>query len=144
MVKLIYGEETTCPPPSPSTENELYGVGWIATRKNGVCVLDSAWGGHGGGSLEFEIDEADFERLKADHGLYKEIFDTYNSPIHGDGWWADRNPDLRYVRVQRDRGYDKTGDFHITEEEFVALRADHSLFKGLYDKYYDTIKSPFD
>lgn len=144
MVKLIYGEEQVAPPRRASTENELYGEDWVAERKDGKCILDCSWGGHGGGSLIFEIDEVDFERLKADHALYKEICDRYSSPIHGDGWWADRNPDLRYVRLQPRHGFDKLGDFHITEEEFVALRKDHSLFKTLHAKYYDTIKSTWD
>jgi hypothetical protein len=131
------------PPRRESTENELYGEGWNAWRKDGKSMLGSHWGGHGGGSIEFEIDDADFERLKTDFSLYDEIYRSY-SLIHGDGWWADRNPGLRYVRVQPGPRVTRAGDFHITEEEFMALRKDHSLYQSLYDKYYDTIKSTFE
>jgi hypothetical protein len=77
MVKLIIGEEIVPPACPQSTENRLYGDGWIAERKDGRCVLDSLWGGHGGGSIVFEIDETDFERLKADFSLYREIYNAF-------------------------------------------------------------------
>jgi hypothetical protein len=140
MVTIIYGEKQVAPPRPKSTENELYGPGWNATRTDGKCILESAWGGHGGGSIIFEIDEADFELLKSDFSQWSGIYDRY-SLIHGEGWWADRNPDLRYVRVQPNKGFDRVGDFHITEEEFLILRKDHSFFKELYKKYYSSIKN---
>jgi hypothetical protein len=136
---------TVIPPPRPkSTENELYGDGWVAERTDSKCILDSMWGGHGGGSIIFEIDDADFELLKSDLSTaegshWATIYKKY-SYISGDSWWADRTPDYRYVRVQPELYPERYGDFHITEEEFVALRKNGNLFPDLYKKYYDAIK----
>jgi hypothetical protein len=140
VVKIIYGEKQVAPPRPASTENKLYGEGWNALRAEGKCTLDSAWGGHGGGSITFEIDEADFELLRADFSKWREVYDKY-SLIHGNGWWADRQPDFNFVRVKPDGNQRKFGDFRITDEEFVALRKNHALFTDLYKKYYDTITS---
>jgi hypothetical protein len=135
-IKLVYGEEQVTSGPPESTENQLFGPGWIVTRSNGHCIAEYDSGEHGGGTISFEISEEDFEFLKADLSLGEKIYKKY-SFIQGDGWWADRSAANRYVRVTDKVKYQKTGDFFVNEAEFIALRNDKSLFIKLYEKYKD-------
>lgn len=133
-IKLVYGEEQTTSGPPESTENQLFGPGWIMTRKDGHCLAEYDSGEHGGGTISFEITEEDFEILKADLSLGEKIYKKY-SLIQGDGWWADRSAANRYVRVTDGMKYKKTGDFFVNEAEFVLLRKDKSVFAALYEKH---------
>ncbi len=82
MVKIIYSEETSVEteygPRPADTENELFGDGWVAIRKHGQCILDSASADHGGGSIIYEISEEEFMALKSDHQKWSEIFNKYH------------------------------------------------------------------
>jgi hypothetical protein len=133
-MKLVYGEEQITSGPRDSTENQLFGSGWVVTRSNGHCLAEYESGGHGGGTISFEITEEDFEILKADLSLGDSIYVKY-SLIKGDGWWADRSVGNCYVRVTDTKKYKKTGDFFINESEFTSLRNDKALFIELYQKY---------
>jgi hypothetical protein len=133
-IKLVYGDEQITSGPRESTENQLFGPGWIINRSNGVCLAEYDSGKHGGGTISFEITDEDFETLKADISLGEKIYTKYSS-IKGDGWWADRSAGNRYVRVTDKLNYTKTGDFFISEAEFIQLRNNKSFFTKLYDKY---------